>query len=140
MKTDREKTPIYMKVNPLGLAPSSAFDAELLDDYPKGSEVEITIKRKRSLPQLRLYWKLLHEVVAATDAYPSAEHLHDALKMSLGYTIPLQTLDGATVHIPDSVAIARMDQRAFKQYFDRALELLSKLMGVDPLSLLAEAA
>jgi hypothetical protein len=140
MKTDREKTPIYCKVNPLGLSPSSAFDAELLDDYPKGSEVEITIKRKRSLPQLRLYWKLLHEVVTATDAYPSAEHLHDAIKMALGYTTPLQMLDGGTVQIPDSVAIARMDQQTFKQYFDRALELLSKLMGVDPMSLLAEAA
>jgi hypothetical protein len=48
MKNDRERTPIYCKVNPLGLSPSSAFDAELLDDYPKGSEVEITIRRKRS--------------------------------------------------------------------------------------------
>lgn len=142
MKPDRDRMPLFCKVNPLGLSPSSRFDAELLDEYPKGTEVEVYIKRKRSLPQMRLYWKLLHEVIATTGAkYPSAEHLHDGLKLALGYTSEVINAETGEVHvIPDSVAFSRMDQRQFQEFFQRAQELLARLTGVDPLSLLSEAA
>lgn len=137
MKSDIERAPIMMRRTKSALVPVAAFDDEMLDQYPEGAEVDVIIKRRRSLPHHRLYWVTLARVVAATDAYPSAEHLHDALKMALGFTMPIRTLNGEIIYVPDSTAFGKMDAAQFKTFFDKAVELLNKLTGTD---VLAEAA
>lgn len=131
--TDRERAPIMLRRVRSGLTPVTAFDAEMLDSISMGSDVEVRIKQRRSLPQLRLYWSVLHKVIGATDAYPTAERLHDALKMATGHTVPVRRLDGTLVHIPDSVAFSKMSQGEFQVYFNKAMQLLTELIGVDPL-------
>ena len=133
MKTDRERAPITMRRTKAALVPVGPFDDEMLEQYPDGAIVEVTIKRRRSNPQNALYWATLAKVVQATGAYPSAEHLHDAIKMALGFTMPIKTFDGGLIYIPDSTAFGRMDAVQFKDFFDRAVELLNKLTGSDVL-------
>lgn len=134
MKTDRERIPIVLRRTERGLEPRSRLARDILDQYAEHSDVEVTIKKRRSLPQLRLYWTMLQKVVEATGAYPTAEHLHDAVKMQLGYTSPMRLLDGGVAWIPDSVAMAKMDAVQFKGFFDSAAELLAKTYGFDPLA------
>ena len=120
------------------LIPVSGYDDELLAEIPEGELVEITIKRKRSWPQLKLYWALLNNVVKNYPCdYPTADKLHNAVKMALGYTSELIGMDGKTYLMPDSVAFNKMTQADFKLYLDNTVVLLNRLTGTD---VLAEAA
>jgi hypothetical protein len=62
MKPDREKMPIILRRTERGLEPRSRLAADALAQYALHSDVEISIKKRRSAPQLRLYWAMLHEL------------------------------------------------------------------------------
>lgn len=140
MKPDRERMPLILRRTERGLEPRSQLARDALAQYALHSDVEISVKKRRSLPQLRLYWAMLQNVVAATDGWASAEHLHDALKLDLGYVTPIRTMDGKTALIPDSVALAKMDSAQFKRFFDAAAARLAEICGFDPLEETQEAA
>lgn len=130
----REAPPIIVHAIGSRLEPVSQMDAELIDGLPRG-DLEITIKhRKRSLPQQRLYWKVLSDVVKATGKFPSPEHMHDEIKMALGYVEKRVTFDGRIYYRPDSTAFEKMDGAEFKVFFERAMELISRELGMDPLA------
>ncbi len=90
MKPDRERIPLILRRTERGLEPRTRQASDLLAGYALHSDVEVSIKKRRSLPQLRLYWRMLQNVVEATGAYPTAEHLHDAVKIHLGFTTPMK--------------------------------------------------
>ena len=138
-KTDREKRICLMRRKGSALLPVSQADDEIISELGEG-DVEVTFKQRRSLPQLRKYWAMLSDVVAATEAYPTAEHMHEALKMSMGYVTQIKTLQGAPFIVPDSVAFSRMGPGEFRGFFDRAVRLISETYGFDPLGLEAYAA
>jgi hypothetical protein len=140
MKTDRERIPLVLKRTERGLEPRSRQAADLLAAYALHSEVEVTIKKRRSLPQLRLYWAMLNNVIEATGAYPTAEAMHDSIKFELGYTTPMRLMTGQVVWVPDSVALSKMDSAQFQRFFDQAAELLARTYGFDPLAETQEAA
>jgi len=140
LKQDREKIPLILRRTERGLEPRSRQATDLLAQYAVHSDVEVSVKKRRSLPQLRLYWAMLQNVVAATGAWPTAEHLHDALKLDLGFTTPVKTMDGKLVMIPDSAAMSKMDAAQFKTFFDSAAARLAEVCGFDPLAQTEEAA
>jgi hypothetical protein len=133
VKTDRERRPLFVKRRGTGLFPVAGEDAELLSSYPMDAELEITVKRRRSLPQLRLYWSILHKTVEATEQFASAEHLHEAIKARLGYVRRMRLIGGSEVLLTDSTALAKMDAQEFGTYFDRAMKLICETFGFDPL-------
>lgn len=140
MKPDREKAPLVLRRTERGLEPRSRLAADLLAQYAIGSDVEISVKKRRSHPQLRLYWVMLQKVVEATDAFPSAEHLHEALKVHLGFVTPMVSLSGKTFYVPDSAAMSKMDAAEFRRFFDKAAQLIAERFGFDPLANEQEAA
>lgn len=137
-KRDIDRAPILVTKTRNGLSPVSAFEAELLDRYPTGAELEITIKQRRSLPQQKTYWKMLAYVNGATDAYPTTEKLHEALKHHLGYITTFRRFDGTEEEVADSTAFAAMDGAAFKTYMDQAVAALSEKFGFDPLGFMTQ--
>lgn len=132
-KRDIDRTPILVTKTRNGLSPVSAGDAEMLDRYSTGAELEITVKQRRSLPLHRTYFAMLAYVNKATDAYPNVEKLNEALKMHLGYTTTFRRFDGEEIIMADSIAFAAMDQAAFKEFFDHAERALAEKFGFDPL-------
>jgi hypothetical protein len=134
MKPDREKIPLVLRRTERGLEPRTRQAADLLAEYALHSDVEVSVKKRRSLPQLRLYFKMLSNVVDATGAWPTVEHLHDALKMDLGFTTPVKRMDGEIVWIPDSAAMGQMDSVKFRKFFDAAQKRLAEVCGFDPLA------
>ncbi len=134
MKPDREKMPIILRRTERGLEPRSRLAADALAQYALHSDVEISIKKRRSAPQLRLYWAMLHNVVEATGAFPDAERLHEALKLDLGFVTPIKLLDGRTVYVPDSAAMSKMDAAEFRRFFDAVAARLAEVCGFDPLA------
>lgn len=131
---DREKVPLILRRTERGLEPRSRLAADLLAGYALHSDVEVTVRKRRSSPQLRLYWSMLHKVVEATDCAASAEHLHESCKLALGFVTPITLMDGRTVYIPDSAAMGKMDAAEFKRFFDAVVKLLSERFGFDPLA------
>ena len=136
----KENAPLVLRRTERGLEPRSRFAADLLSQYAIGSDVEITIKKRRSPKQLARYWVMLSEVVEATGAWPSAEKLHEALKLDLGFVTPMRLLDGRMVYMPDSTAMSKMDAAQFSRFFERAAARLAEVCGFDPLAETQEAA
>lgn len=133
-KTRKDAPPLVLRRTERGLEARSRLAADELGKFALHSDVEVSIKKKRSLPQLRMFWAMLHNVVEATGAYPTAEHLLDAMKVEMGYTTPMRLLSGDVVFVPDSIALSRMDSAQFRAFFDKAVELLARTYGFDPLA------
>lgn len=124
--------PLILRRTERGLEPRSRMARDILDKYPVHSDVEITIRKRRSSAQNALYWSGLQRFVEATDAYPTAQHAHEAVKMDLGYTTPVKSLRGEIRYVPDSSAFARMDAPAFARFFEAARKLVIETFGFDP--------
>ncbi len=144
MKRSQENVPLRMRRRKLGrehpmLIPADRLAWQQLSSIAFDAEVDVTIRCRRSNPHNAKYWALLHEVVKASEKYATAEHLHRALLLALGYTDNLITLDGRTLVIPDSTAFGKMDQKKFEEYYTKAVALLATLLGDDPMTLLKNA-
>lgn len=140
MKPDRETAPLVLRRTERGLEPRSRLAADLLSQYALHSDVEITIRKRRSHAQLKRYWVMLHQVVEATGAWPSAEHAHESIKLALGMVTPIKLLNGGIAYIPDSVAMSKMDAVEFSRFFEAAAALIAERFGFDPLAETSEAA
>lgn len=130
----KETAPLVLRRTERGLEPRSRFARDLLEQYALHSDVEITIKKRRSASQLKRYWVMLHNVVEATGGWPTAEHLHCSLKLDMGFVTPMRLLDGRMVYIPDSAAMSKMDAAEFRRFFDAAAKRLAEVCGFDPLA------
>jgi hypothetical protein len=128
-KTDREKRICIMRREGNRLAPVTQFDAEMLAEFANGKDIEVTFKQRRSNDQLRAYWKWLAEVVSATECAPSAEHLHETLKLEMGYVTRIRRFDGTTQIWPDSTALSKMEGPEFTGFFRRAERLIAETFG-----------
>ena len=128
-KPDREKRICIMRRAGNRLEPSTQFDAEMLNEFEVGKDIEVTFRQRRSNDQLRAYWAWLGDVVAATECAPSAEHLHETLKLEMGYVTRIKRFDGTTQVWPDSVALAKMDGKEFTGFFRRAERMIAEVYG-----------
>lgn len=131
----RDKNPIIVKRTARGLSPVSAYDDERMADDAIGTEYSLIKRARRSLPQHRLYWQALTAVVAATGMWASPEHLHDDLKLTLGYVRKSVNLRSGEIQVAvDSTAFDAMNADDFKAYFDKAMAELAAYTGLDPLA------
>ncbi|MDP1702619.1 MAG: hypothetical protein Q8L53_16905 [Aestuariivirga sp.] len=130
MKTDRERRICIVTRKGSGLWPVSAADEEIICGLSQMKEIEISFKYRRVPEQLRAYWWFLSYVVEATEAYESAEHLHNAIKFELGYVKKMARLSGEIVIVPDSVALSAMDGMEFTEYFKKAEKLIAERFGI----------
>ena len=129
----KDEAPILLRKTRHGLEAMDAVDAETLEQFAIGETVEVTFRKRRSGPQHRLYWKVLGVVVKATDKWPSTAHLHDDVKVSLGYWEKQITMSGQITYRASSTAFSKMDGAEFKVFFDRAMKLIAETVGFDPL-------
>jgi hypothetical protein len=133
----KRNPPIFQKRHGR-LLPVGAFDAERFDALPEGTEFDIVARSQRSLPQQRTYWLALHRIVEATDRWPDAEHLHDALRRSLGYIHVRKDLTGEPYLALDSTAFDAMSADEFSAYMQRAFSRLTEATGINPTAFLDE--
>ncbi|MBW3095677.1 DUF1367 family protein [Pseudohoeflea coraliihabitans] len=138
--TKRDK-PVYgfiRKGN--ALVPEMDMDLHALDGVKQGQLVKVEVKNFRHGKKHRLYWQTLHKVVEATECAPTARHLHEALKMELGFHVPVRLKSGMTILVPDSTAFDKMDEAEFTAFFENAIRHMSMAFGIDPLEFYRSAA
>ena len=131
MKPDKPPSPI-VKLSGGRLSPVSAWDAELLADAPNGAEFDLVRRSPRSKPHNGMYWAQLGLIVKATGTFPTVDHMHDWLKVRLGYVSPIMGPKGQIVGMSvDSAAFAKMDQATFGAFYEKAVQLIAAEMGID---------
>lgn len=113
------------------LVPEMDFDCRALDGIAQNERVRIEIKAFRSVPRLRAYWMMLHDVVTATECAPSAERLHEAMKLELGIVDHVQ-VGGFKVAIPASIAFDKFTESEMVEYFNLAQRWLAETYGYVP--------
>lgn len=114
------------------LVPEMNYDLRALDGVANGQRVRVEILQWRNTDRLRAYWAMLHDVVAATDCALSVEKLHAVIKLETGNVDLVRLPTGMTVAIPASIALDRMSEPEFIEFFRRAEEWLSATYGYVP--------
>lgn len=131
-----EKPRITIKLREGRFEPATAFDAEALAQYSGEQMFDLLPISKRSPEHHKLYWSLLGKAVKATGKWPTSEHLHRDLKMTCGYYTTVVNEFGGVYLLPDTIAMKKMDQKQFNEFFETAMEKLSDALGFDPMELL----
>lgn len=105
--------------------------ALITDRYRKGL-VRVEVKKPRSNVHNSMYWAQLQQIVdSGAVKFPTAEHLHDAIKAELGYVTPVYRFDGTVDLVPDSTAFEKMTQAEFNAFYERAMEMITRHLGID---------
>jgi hypothetical protein len=131
-----DKAPdILMQKTPHGWMPYGPHSGDMLDDLINGQVITCKPRKGRTLPRNAAYWAGLGAAVKATDAWPSAEHLHNDLKRLCGYVDvyhnPLTGRDEVRVQ---STAFSKMSESEFAAFFRLAQQKFIAAMGFDPWS------
>lgn len=134
-----EAPPIYVIRRGNQLCPEMAFDAEQITRMPVGQRIKVSLHTTRVPKRLRFYWAFLSSVVRATDCAPTAEALHEAIKLQTGHTTPIN-VKGYTVLVPASISFSSMSEEDFSVFLSKAIEWIAATYGVTPEQALKEEA
>ena len=131
----KEKPRVTVRLDEFGnFAPVTAYDAEQLAQAPRSQMYDLVPISDRSPQHHKLYWSILGSVCAATGKWPTSEHLHRELKMACGFYQTIISEFGGIYYLPDSIAMNKMDQREFNQFFELAMSKLAEAIGYDPIT------
>lgn len=130
----KDKAPGFMvEKTPRGLRPLTAWDEKGLDGFVMGQKFDLAPRRADFRSPLNgKYRMLLNAIAKRTHLGPTGEHLHQALKIDLGYVERVELPSGSIAQIPQSTAFDKMSDEDFRGYYERAVELLARALGCDP--------
>lgn len=123
------------------LVPACRDAEEWLGKTKLRQGVMIDPRRPRNIQHHRKLFALLN---LAVDNWPedqptTVEALLGAIKLSTGHYDSITTAKG-TFRIPKSINFESMDQEEFNPFYDKAMEIISRVLGVDIETLEQEAA
>lgn len=122
------------------LIPADFAAEELLASLHEGREVILTVRKARSPAHHRWFFALLRKVVDNTDnRWADEEDLLDDLKLAVGHVSRrTNLLTGEVCLVAKSINFASMTEHPFRRFRDRCVYVLGRVLGVDPLTLMAE--
>lgn len=120
------------------LVPADFVAEEWLHSVPNGKEVLIDWRKPRHPENHRHFFAILRLAAEHLPDYPDTDSLLDALKIACGHTRPVMKADGEMIFLPKSINFASMGEEQFKHFKNRALWVLSRILGFDAVSLLPE--
>lgn len=124
---------ILVQKTTLGLSPYGEHSQAVIDDLQIGQVMTAKPRRGRTLPRNSAYWAGLNAAVKATEAWPTAKHLHDDLKRLCGYVDTyFNPLTGAQEVRVQSTAFDQMPEAEFTAYFRLAQARFISQMQFDP--------
>lgn len=116
-----DERPLIFRKELFGLSATDDASEAALKSVKLGECVEVKLKRPRSLPMHRLFWKLMQTVYENQDHYASADEVCTAFKFAVGHCDALRTKRG-DVLVPRSIAFGKMNQIQFREFFDKAVK------------------
>jgi hypothetical protein len=130
-KKSSESPPCYVIRDGDRLVGEMAMDRDLIRQFPAGQRIRVELRTGRIPSRLRFWWAFLHEVVSATECCPTAEALHETVKLMCGYTTPV-LVKGMTVMVPRSIAFSSMTEEEFTKFLADGLRFIADHYGVTP--------
>jgi hypothetical protein len=106
------------------LAAADPISAELIAGIKHRETITATIRRQRNPKHHRMWWALVGAIYPHQSVYATAQELNTAIKIAVGHFDSGKTIDGIPWVSPRSISYAAMDQNAFSEFFDRAVEIV----------------
>lgn len=120
------------------LVPADFLAEEWLHEIPEGKEVLIDWRKPRHPENHRHFFAILNLACEHLPDYPDVDSLLDALKIAVGHTRSVMKADGEVIFLPKSINFAALGEDAFKRFKNRALYVLTRILGFDATELLPE--
>jgi len=120
------------------LVPADFVAEEWMQAIPEGKEILVDWRKPRSPKNHRHFFAILHLASDHLPEYPDEDTLLDALKVAVNHVRPLRLVDGRMIFLPKSINFASMAEEPFKRFKNRALWVLSRILGFDATTLLPE--
>lgn len=126
-------TDIFLKRRLGGLFPADAMSEAALLDMPANATVKARITVPRNIQHHRKFFALLQAVLPHQETYATLDALTAAMKVATGHGETVKLPDGRLVLVPGSISFAKMDQKAFEAFYDRAVDIILTriLPGID---------
>lgn len=125
---------LYLTRTLTGLSAVDDAGKEILRKIKLGNVVKCAVSQPRHLPHHRKFFALLNTVWTAAGDWASVDELLIELKIKLGLTREVVIREsGEVVKILGSISFAAMDQPAFDEFYERAIQALCFMVGgMDP--------
>ena len=120
------------------LVPADFNAEEWLNEIPEGKEVLIDWRKPRHPEHHRFFFAILKAACEQLDTYPDVESLLDCLKIGCNHVRPVMKANGDMIFLPKSINFASMGESEFVRFKNRALYVLSQILGYDATTLLPE--
>lgn len=121
------------------LVPADFMADEMLSAVPERREVMLTLRRPRNPRHHRLLWALLRKATENSEQWESDQILLDELKLATGLAeVRVNMLTKRPYAVPGSVSFAAMDQTRFSAWFEQAIAILAREIGVSNAELWTE--
>jgi hypothetical protein len=98
--------------------------------------VTIEVHQPRNPKHLARYWCICKRAAATDPEFSDKEEVDDWIRERLRMFKEFKDYDGRLIVKLDSIGAEAMDQLRFKNFYDRAIWLLSERLGVDPEALI----
>ena len=123
-----------------GLFPADVEAATGFARMKDGLSYLVNVHRPRNIQHHRKLFALLNLVQDSTEKWATVETLLEDLKLATGlFETRVSALTGMPYPVPKSISFASMSQDEFEQWFDRAVDLISKqVLDMDRAELLGE--
>lgn len=124
---------LYVRRNALNrLEPLDARSEEAMRALPAGRMLKAVVSQGRNIAHHRKLFALLKLVLDNQDYFQSTDELLYALKMRLGYAVPVR-IKGQVGYMPRSISFSAMGQQEFEDFYNRALDFIAAevIPGID---------
>lgn len=112
----------FICINRLGaLVPLDQHGRDAVAKVGHGKQVLVTVKRARNPQHHRKLFAMFNIVLQNQDYYKDVEQLLAACKLAIGHCDLIKTKHGM-VGLPKSIAFHALDQIAFNDFYDRAVQ------------------
>ena len=120
------------------MVPADLAAQELVQSFKEGQKVLMDVKSPRSAANHAHFFALLHKALDHLPGFADEDALLDSIKLASGHCRQIMLVDGTLVFVPKSIRFAALDELKFRRFKERAIYILSELLGFDALTLLPE--
>lgn len=126
-----EAPPFKMVIDAGKLIPATAYDAERLDTYRRGTRVSVSFVRDGGRVMERKWWAILGRAVKECKTpWENKEQASEAIKLSLGIVNLSKTVNGHFMQYPKS--LTELEDPELDEAVMRMMEIIQHITGVDP--------
>jgi len=97
----------------------------------ENGEYLIDFRKDRNPQHHRLFFTMLQKAFENQERYDNIEDLLIEVKLKCGWYQEHITTKGKIVYIPKSIAFENMDQNEFKSFYDKAVNVIGTVFGID---------